>query len=65
MLRIAHAHGEPVDTTRLPELLGDLERGRQCQFAEFRLLGLLDGHLQINAVSRRNMLVKGSLNPFF
>ena len=45
--------------------LGELKRGRNGQFAEFALLGLLHGHGEIGAVAGQDMVVKSLLDCFF
>ena len=50
---------------RLLQLFGQLECGGHGQFAEIALLGLLDGHREIDAIARLDVLVKGALNLLF
>jgi len=47
------------------QLARQLKGHRNGQFAEFSLLGLLDGNRQLDSVSRQDVMVKGFLNPLF
>ena len=50
---------------RLLELLRQMERHRQRQLAEIRLLGLLNDNRHIQCVSRRDVLLKNFLDSLF